>query len=290
MTGRRPDVTRVYDFADHFREIGVGDTWQSLPQIFKANGRITLGTGKLYHPGLPPNYDGDNSWSPEALDWNYNVTCRELDSPSLASCQGPEFNPVELNGCFSSAYPLPKPVPPTNWTPALTPGEVGGEQRYRQHSGKASPGKWGASGGFGALSYCENIPYQDLNIVRRMGAHFLDFLPRAQPPLTPARIIVRLPARRSTCGWPARRASPSSSASGCALPECRRSVVCEFPAGLSGRFCAQAQTAPALPGAAGVLRQVPGREGQRTCVQDIPERRALSLSSAFALSATSTRS
>ena len=92
MTGRRPDVTRVYDFADHFREIGVGDTWQSLPQIFKANGRITLGTGKLYHPGLPPNYDGDNSWSPEALDWNYNVTCRELDSPSLASCQGPEFN------------------------------------------------------------------------------------------------------------------------------------------------------------------------------------------------------
>jgi len=179
MTGRRPDVTRVYDFADHFREIGVGDTWQSLPQIFKANGRITLGTGKLYHPGLPPNYDGDNSWSPEALDWNYNVTCRELDSPSLASCQGPEFNPVELNGCFSSAYPLPKPVPPTNWTPALTPGEVGGEQRYRQHSGKASPGKWGASGGFGALSYCENVPYQDLNIVRRMGAHVLDFLPRA---------------------------------------------------------------------------------------------------------------
>ena len=84
MTGRRPDVTRVYDFADHFREIGVGDTWQSLPQIFKANGRITLGTGKLYHPGLPPNYDGDNSWSPEALDWNYNVTCRELDSlPSV---------------------------------------------------------------------------------------------------------------------------------------------------------------------------------------------------------------
>ena len=83
---------------------------------------------------------------------------------------------VELNGCFSSAYPLPEPVPPTNWTPALTPGEVGGEQRYRQHSG---PGKFGAPGGFGALSYCENIPYQDLNIVRRMGAHFLDFLPRA---------------------------------------------------------------------------------------------------------------
>ena len=72
---------------------------------------------------------------------------------------------VELNGCFSSAYPLPEPVPPTNWTPALTPGEVGGEQRYRQHSG---PGKFGEPGGFGALSYCENIPYQDLNIVRRM--------------------------------------------------------------------------------------------------------------------------
>lgn len=67
MTGRRPDVTRTYTFADHFREKGVGDEWQTLPQIFKAHGHLAFGVGKLYHPNLPPNYDGDNSWSPQVI-------------------------------------------------------------------------------------------------------------------------------------------------------------------------------------------------------------------------------
>ena len=159
MTGRRPDVTRVFDFADHFREIGVGDTWQSLPQIFKANDHLSLATGKLYHPNLPPNYDGDNSWSPECLDWNYNTTCRELDNPSLGSCSGPEFNPIELNGCGNPGpYPAAPLVPPTNYTPALTPQETGGAKRFAAASMK---------GGFGGLTYCGNVPYQDLNITAR---------------------------------------------------------------------------------------------------------------------------
>lgn len=31
-TGRRPDTTKVWEFADHFREVGVGKGWVSMPQ------------------------------------------------------------------------------------------------------------------------------------------------------------------------------------------------------------------------------------------------------------------
>ena len=34
-----------------------------LPQWFKQNNYTTLGTGKTFHPGLPPNYDEPKSWS-----------------------------------------------------------------------------------------------------------------------------------------------------------------------------------------------------------------------------------
>lgn len=71
MTGRRPDTTRVWNFIDHFREVGVGADWISLPQYFKWFGYLTLGSGKLFHPssrteniGFPPN-DWPQSWSPE---------------------------------------------------------------------------------------------------------------------------------------------------------------------------------------------------------------------------------
>jgi iduronate 2-sulfatase len=34
-----------------------------MPQYFKEHGVLTLGAGKLFHPGLPPNYDTPYSWS-----------------------------------------------------------------------------------------------------------------------------------------------------------------------------------------------------------------------------------
>eukprot|EP00664_Eupelagonemidae_sp_cell27_P010405 gene10405-8737_t len=46
MTGRRPDVTRSFDFADHFREKGVGDAWWPLPEVFRRAGRVAAGAGK----------------------------------------------------------------------------------------------------------------------------------------------------------------------------------------------------------------------------------------------------
>eukprot|EP00937_MAST-01D_sp_MAST-1D-sp2_P002297 g2297.t1 len=65
MTGRRPDSTTAYTFGRHFRLPDVGANWTSLPQHFKEHGYVTLGSGKLYHPQLPPLYDAPLSWSPE---------------------------------------------------------------------------------------------------------------------------------------------------------------------------------------------------------------------------------
>eukprot|EP00041_Stephanoeca_diplocostata_P022338 m.531580 g.531580 ORF g.531580 m.531580 type:complete len:682 (-) comp22038_c0_seq1:179-2224(-) len=63
MSGRRPSKTKVWNFKDHFREIGIGADWISLPGWFKDHGYFVHGMGKLYHPGLPPNDDGNMSWT-----------------------------------------------------------------------------------------------------------------------------------------------------------------------------------------------------------------------------------
>lgn len=68
MSGRRPDATKVYNFNNHFREAGVGSNWTALPEHFKNNGYLVTGAGKLFHPGVPPNFDQPRSWSSAAPD------------------------------------------------------------------------------------------------------------------------------------------------------------------------------------------------------------------------------
>jgi iduronate 2-sulfatase len=68
MSGRMPDTTRVWNFRQDFRAAGLssagaGADWVTLPEHFKQNGYLTLGHGKLYHPGKPPNWDEPKSWS-----------------------------------------------------------------------------------------------------------------------------------------------------------------------------------------------------------------------------------
>ena len=48
MSGRRPDATRVWNFYQNFRLNGRGSDWTSLPQNFKINSYLTMGTGKTY--------------------------------------------------------------------------------------------------------------------------------------------------------------------------------------------------------------------------------------------------
>ena len=69
MTGRRPDVTRAYSFQNHFREPDVGRKWLSFPQYFRSAGYWAAGAGKLYHPGLPPNFDAADA-SGRRLSWD----------------------------------------------------------------------------------------------------------------------------------------------------------------------------------------------------------------------------
>jgi len=101
MTGRRPDATKVWSFMDHFREAGVGDKWVTLPGWFKQNGFFTVGTGKLYHPGLPPSFDGGRSWQ----RFIYPGSCSMSTNgwPVLDPAAAPMVTCQDASGCVADA-------------------------------------------------------------------------------------------------------------------------------------------------------------------------------------------
>lgn len=90
LSGRRPDATKTWNFKTNFRDPGVGAHWDSMPQYFKKHGYMTAGTGKVYHPGEPPDND-PASWTepynpqgqisagcpacPGRADWCGNAWC-----------------------------------------------------------------------------------------------------------------------------------------------------------------------------------------------------------------------
>jgi len=92
MSGRRPDTTQVWNFQNHFREAGIGDTWETLPGFFKKHGYLTMGSGKLFHPKLPPDNDYNMSFSPEQP--YYSPECAPPACPS-SSASGPANGPYE---------------------------------------------------------------------------------------------------------------------------------------------------------------------------------------------------
>eukprot|EP00754_Rhynchopus_humris_P038177 Rhum_TRINITY_DN20841_c0_g1::Rhum_TRINITY_DN20841_c0_g1_i1::g.172213::m.172213/K01136/IDS; iduronate 2-sulfatase len=61
LSGRRPQHTQCWNFLNSFRD--VGPDWIPLPEHFKKKNYTTLGSGKVYHENLPPNYDEPKSWS-----------------------------------------------------------------------------------------------------------------------------------------------------------------------------------------------------------------------------------
>ena len=62
LTGRRPDTTHVYDLETYFRKSG--GSFTTIPQYFKENGYLSIGMGKIFHPGiLASDNDDPISWS-----------------------------------------------------------------------------------------------------------------------------------------------------------------------------------------------------------------------------------
>ncbi|KAK6192075.1 hypothetical protein SNE40_003619 [Patella caerulea] len=62
LTSRRPDTTHVYDLKHYFRK--VGGNFTTIPQYFKENGYMTVGMGKIFHPGeAASGRDDPISWS-----------------------------------------------------------------------------------------------------------------------------------------------------------------------------------------------------------------------------------
>ena len=60
LTGRRPETLRVYDLVTHFRNTSKAIT---LPQLFKQQGYLSAGFGKVFHTRL----EDPKSWSVHML-------------------------------------------------------------------------------------------------------------------------------------------------------------------------------------------------------------------------------
>lgn len=111
LTSRRPDTTKSWSVvpAEYWRERGGNFT--TLPQYFKERGYLTVGVGKIFHPG-PASGDCDSkySWSSEALPWDGNGNkCptggdffrAEVEAQTQAELKmggGPAMMPSEKNG------------------------------------------------------------------------------------------------------------------------------------------------------------------------------------------------
>jgi uncharacterized sulfatase len=94
LTGLRPDVTKVLGNQQHFRKT-LPDA-VTLPQLFKSNGYVTVGLGKVYHRGqtmeeLRPEMDDPASWTKtryfQATDTGNKGEGRNLTGGKLKWCR-----------------------------------------------------------------------------------------------------------------------------------------------------------------------------------------------------------
>lgn len=102
MTGRRPDVTKVWDLSTHFRE-ALPDV-ATLPQYFKQHGYHAREIGKIYHD--PKSAKDPESWSgPSVLHVTQNFPGHKYVLPgNLEGVDGWKGSAAEAADVADSAY------------------------------------------------------------------------------------------------------------------------------------------------------------------------------------------
>eukprot|EP00757_Euglenozoa_sp_SAG-D1_P018164 gene18163-5750_t len=83
--------------------------------MFKKAGWNSVGSGKVYHPFLPPEWDGANSWSEKALPfknpcWFFGISCVPcvgLNGTKVEKeCSDDGFGPGSVETCWCEVEAL----------------------------------------------------------------------------------------------------------------------------------------------------------------------------------------
>ena len=88
LTGRRPDTNHVWKIAadEYWRTVPDATNATTIPEYFKNNGYISIGMGKIFHPGAPSGNDDDKySWSPEGLPYYHSPLQSKYGSNTTSS-------------------------------------------------------------------------------------------------------------------------------------------------------------------------------------------------------------
>ncbi|BDS05075.1 iduronate-2-sulfatase [Oceaniferula spumae] len=89
MTGLRPDRTRVHDLKTVCREVSPWIT--TIPEHFKNNGYVSVGTGKIYDPRCVDKKSDEPSWSRPFRLYNLDYN-DQFPEPVAAAYQGAAFH------------------------------------------------------------------------------------------------------------------------------------------------------------------------------------------------------
>ena len=95
---------------DHFREEGIGDKWKTMPQWFRENGFFTVGSGKLFHPALPPNFDVPHSW--QRMYYPGCTTGEKMNGWDVADPNVTTLTCLAQSGCEAQAIVAGDGLPP----------------------------------------------------------------------------------------------------------------------------------------------------------------------------------